>query len=136
MAATERNETEFLIPAPVLTSSNKLFDFGVIAFSVPEMMELIAVGGLIFLLWQMFFFLPWQIRLAVAVLVFFAGFLFITQPINGLPGDMWIRHAFRFYVLDRNRHVVYRRGRNYLKLESLRLIGPDGTVIVEVGGET
>lgn len=136
MAATERNETEFLIPAPVLTSSNKLFDFGVIAFSLPEMVELIAVGDLIFVLWKTLFFLPWQIRLAVSVLIFFAGFLFITQPINGLPGDMWIRHAFRFYVLTRSRRVVYRRGRNYLKLESLRLIGADGAVIVDVGGKT
>ena len=129
----ESNEREYLIPAPVLTSSDKLFNFGTIAFSVMEMLELLTVAGLIALLWQILFFIPWPLRAGFAALIFFTAFLFITQPINGLPGDTWIRYAFKFYVLERKKHAVLRRGRNYVKVQRLTLLDSDGRPILTVG---
>ena len=133
--ALRENEVEYLIPAPVLTSADKLFNFGFIAFSLSQMLEMMAVLGIVYLFWRLLPFLPWQLRLAVSVVVLAMSFLFITQPINGLPGDTWIKYTFRYYVLERDRHLLYRRGQNFVRVTSFRLISPDGRVLLELDSE-
>lgn len=130
---SDEEEVEYLIPAPVLTSADKLFNFGFIAFSLVQMAELLAVIGFVYLTWRVLSFVPWQVLLAFSVLIVAMAVLFITQPINGLPGDTWIKYTFRYYVLERSRHLLRRRKDNSIRVTSFRLVANDGRVVLELG---
>lgn len=131
--ANYEEEVEYLIPAPVLTSTDKIFNFGFIAFSMPQMIEMGLVAGLVYLLWQVLAFLPWQALGVVSIFIVVIGYIFITQPINGLPGDAWLLYALRYYVLERSRRLLVRRGQNPVRLTGLRLLAPDGRVAMAMG---
>jgi len=132
----ENEDVEYLIPAPVLTSADKLFDFGFISFNLAQMVEMGLVGGLIWGLWKLLFFLPWQILAAVSLVLAVLALLFITQPVNGLPGDTWIYYALRYYLLDRANRVLSRRGSNPIRLTHFRLRNDTGQVLLNIQPET
>ncbi len=132
---SDENEVEYLIPSPVLTSADKLFNFGFIAFSLMQMIELAVVLGFVYLLWRLLFFLPWQLLLVISILIVVMSVMFITQPINGLPGDTWIKYTIRYYILERNRRLLERRGQNLVQIHSLKLVAPDGRVVLELNND-
>lgn len=133
---SEEDELEYLIPSPVLTSGDKLFNFGVIAFSIMQMVEIFLVFGFVYLLWKILFFLPWQMLLVISILVIICGVIFITQPFNGLPGDVWIKYMVRYYVLERGRHLLFRHGQNLVRIISFKLLTADGRVALTLEGAT
>ncbi len=128
----EEEDIEYLIPSPVLTSSDKLFNFGFVSFSLAQVLEFAAVLLLLWGVWKLLFFLPWQILTAVSIIVVVISFLFITQPINGLPGDAWIYYALRHYVLDRSNRVMARRGSNPIRLTHFRVRNETGQVLLQM----
>ena len=132
MSEQEYEDVEYLIPAPVLTSADKLFDFGFISFTMMQIVELAVVLLLVWGLWKVLFFVPWQFLGAVSILMVVISFLFITQPVNGLPGDQWISYAVRFYVFDRNRRHLKRRGSNPIRLTHFRVRDTTGKVLLNI----
>lgn len=129
---TNKDDLEYLIPAPVLINSEKLFGFGPISFSIAEMVELIGALAISGLLWQLLSFLPMTVQLIVSLLFFLLSFFFITQPINGLPGDIWLRYTARFYLTHRQRHFRVRRGRLFIRLKQFRIIGTDQKPLIDL----
>lgn len=125
-------DTEYLIPAPVLTSSDKLFDFGFISFSLAQIIETALVLLLVWGLWKVLFFLPWQLLAAVSIIIVVIAFLFITQPVNGLPGDQWIAYALRYYLLERGQRLITRRGSNPIRLTHFRVRSDTGQVLLNI----
>ena len=127
-----KDDLEYLIPAPVLINSEKLFSFGPISFSIAEMIELIGALAISGLLWQLLSFLPMTVQLIVSLLFFLLSFFFITQPINGLPGDTWLRYTARFYLTHHQRHYRVRRGRLFIRLKQFRILTMDNKPLVNL----
>ena len=127
------DELEYLVPAPVLTQADKLFNFGPIRFSLAEMVEFLSVLGLCFGVWQLLGFLPTVLKIIVCALVTLIGFIFITQPINGLPGDVWVKYSLIYYLFARRLQYMIRRGRQYIKVRILQVTDQDqGRKLVEM----
>lgn len=129
----EEEDIEYFLPAPVLTGSDKLFDFGFVSFSLIQIIELSAILLAVWGLWKLLFFLPWQLLAAVSVVIVVIAFLFITQPVNGLPGDQWLAYALRYYIINRHHRLLKRRGSNPIRLTHFRLRDTDsGRVILNI----
>ena len=118
---TTTEELEYFVPAPVLIQSEKLFNFGLISFSLVEFVELLGVLLVCYLVWNLLGFLPLLVKLVISTIEVVTGFLFITQPVNGLPGDTWLRYSLRHYLFERAKHHLQRRGRAFIQLKGLRL---------------
>ena len=60
-----KDDLEYLIPAPVLINSEKLFNFGPISFSIAEMVELIGALAIAGGLWRLLGFLPFTLQTVI-----------------------------------------------------------------------